>query len=59
MAAAFHIFRIHHPVMWKVPRSRWICRTCPLWLWGCSFFKISTPGAVFHETQWFLWRPHR
>jgi hypothetical protein len=44
--------------LWKVPRSRWISYTCPIWLWGFSSSKISPPGIVFHGTRWLLWRPH-
>jgi hypothetical protein len=42
----------------KVPRRKWISHTQPVWLWGCSSFKISSPGPVFRETKWLLWRPH-
>jgi hypothetical protein len=41
----------------KGPR-RWISHTCPMWLWGCNLFKISSPGPVFHGTKWLLRRPH-
>jgi hypothetical protein len=33
--------------------------TCPVWLWGCSSFEISSPGTVLHGTKWLLWRPHK
>jgi hypothetical protein len=42
----------------KVPRRRWISHTYPVWLWGCSSCKISSPGPVLHGTKWLLWRPH-
>jgi hypothetical protein len=42
----------------KVPRRR-ISHTYPVWLWGCSLFKISSPGPVVHGTKWLLWRPHK
>jgi hypothetical protein len=42
----------------KVPRSRRISHTYPVWLWGCSPCKISSPGPVFHGTKWLLCRPH-
>jgi hypothetical protein len=45
--------------LWKVPRRRWISHTHPVWLWGCSPCKISSPGPVLHRTKWLLWRPHR
>jgi hypothetical protein len=41
----------------KMPR-RWISHKYPMWLWGCSSCKISSPGPVFHGTNWLLWRPH-
>jgi hypothetical protein len=30
----------------------------PMWLWGHSLFKISSPGLVLYGTKWLLWRPH-
>jgi hypothetical protein len=36
------------PQLWKVPRRRLITDAYPVWLWGCSLFKISSPGPVFH-----------
>jgi hypothetical protein len=33
----------------KVPRRGWISHTHPVWLWGCSPYKISSPGPVFLE----------
>jgi hypothetical protein len=42
----------------KVPRRRRISHTYPMWLWGCSLFKISSPGPVLHATKWLLWCPH-
>jgi hypothetical protein len=30
----------------------------PVWLWRCSWRKISSPGPVFHGNKWRLWRPH-
>jgi hypothetical protein len=42
----------------KVPRRRRISHTHPVWLWGCSSHKISSPGPVFHGTKWLLWSPH-
>jgi hypothetical protein len=41
----------------KMPRRRWISHTHPVWLWGCSSCKISSPGPVLHWTKWLLWRP--
>jgi hypothetical protein len=32
--------------------------THPVWLWGRSPCKISSPGPIFHGTKWLLWRPH-
>jgi hypothetical protein len=29
-----------------------------MWLWGHSFFKISSPTPVLYGTKWLLWRPH-
>jgi hypothetical protein len=43
----------------KVPKRRWISHTYPMWLWCHSLFKISSPGPVFHGTQWLLWRLHK
>jgi hypothetical protein len=43
----------------NVPRRRWINHTCPVWLWGYSSFKISSPGLILHVTKWLLWRPHK
>jgi hypothetical protein len=45
--------------LWKVPRRRWISHTYPVWLWGHSLFKISSPGPVLYGTKWILWRPHK
>jgi hypothetical protein len=45
------------PHLRKVPR-RWISHTYPMWLWGHSLFKISSPGPVFYGTKWLLWRPY-
>jgi hypothetical protein len=45
------------PYLLKVPRKRRISHTYPMWLWGHSLFKISSPGAVFYGTKWLLWRP--
>jgi hypothetical protein len=42
----------------KVPRRRWISHTHPVWLWGCSSCKISSPVPVLHGTKWLLWRPN-
>jgi hypothetical protein len=42
----------------KVPRRRWISHTYSVWLRGCSSFKISSPGPVYHGTKWLLLRPH-
>jgi hypothetical protein len=39
-------------------RRRWISHTYPVWLWGCSPFKISSPGPVLHGTKRLLWRSH-
>jgi hypothetical protein len=44
--------------LWKVPRRRRISHTYPMWLWGHSLFKISSPGPVLYGTKWLLWRPH-
>jgi hypothetical protein len=46
------------PSLWKVPTRRWISRTYPMWLWGHSLFKISSPGPVLYGTKWILWRPN-
>jgi hypothetical protein len=43
--------------LWKVPRKRWISHTYPMWLWGHSLFKISSPGPLLHGTKWLLLRP--
>jgi hypothetical protein len=45
--------------LWKVPRGRRNGHTCPMWLWGYSSFKISSPGSVFHGTKWLLWRSRK
>jgi hypothetical protein len=45
------------PHLRKVPRRRRISHTHPVWLWGHSLFKISSPGPVFYRTKWLLWRP--
>jgi hypothetical protein len=42
----------------KVPGRRWKSHTYPMWLWGCSLFKISLSGPVLHGTKWRLWRHH-
>jgi hypothetical protein len=42
----------------KMPRRRRISHTHPVWLWGCTPCKISSPGPVFHGTKWLLWCPH-
>jgi hypothetical protein len=42
----------------KVPRRRQISHTYPMWLWGCSLFKILSPGPVLHGTKWLPWCPH-
>jgi hypothetical protein len=41
----------------KAPRRRRISHTHPVWLWGHSLFKISSPGPVLQEIKWLLWRP--
>jgi hypothetical protein len=43
--------------LWKVPTRRRISHTYPVWLWGHSLFKISSPGPVLYGTKWLLWRP--
>jgi hypothetical protein len=57
------MYRIHGidrwPHLWKVPRWRWISHTHPIWLWGHSLFKISSPGPVLYGTNRLLWRPHK
>jgi hypothetical protein len=45
--------------LWKVPTRRRISHTFPMWLWGHSLFKISSPGPVLYGTKWLLWRPHK
>jgi hypothetical protein len=40
------------PNLWKVPRRRRISHIYPMWLWGHSLFKISSPGPVYHGTKW-------
>jgi hypothetical protein len=47
------------PYLRKVPRKRWISCTHPMWLWGHSLFKISSPGPLFYGTKWLLWHPHK
>jgi hypothetical protein len=47
------------PHLRKVPRRRRIGHAYPMWLWGHSLLKISSPGPVLHGTKWLLWRPHR
>jgi hypothetical protein len=42
----------------KIPRRRRISHIYPMWLWGHSLFKISSPGSLLHGTKWLLWRPH-
>jgi hypothetical protein len=49
----------HLPHLRKVPGKRWIRQTHPMWLWGHSLFKISSPRPVFHGTKWLPWRPHK
>jgi hypothetical protein len=39
------------PHLRKVPRRRWISHKYPVWLWGHSLFKISSPGPVLHGTK--------
>jgi hypothetical protein len=46
------------PHLRKIPRRRWISHAYPVWLWGCSSRKISSPGPAFHGTKWLLWHPH-
>jgi hypothetical protein len=31
--------------------------THPMWLWGHSLYKISSPGPVLYGTKWLLWHP--
>jgi hypothetical protein len=45
--------------LWKVPRSKWFSHTYPMWLWGHSLIKISSPGPVLHRTKRLLWCPHK
>jgi hypothetical protein len=47
------------PHLWMMPGNRWICHRHPMWLWGHSLFKILSPGPVFYETKWLLWRPYK
>jgi hypothetical protein len=47
------------PHLQKMPRKRWIIHTYPMWLWGHSLFKISSPGSVLHGTTWLLRHPHK
>jgi hypothetical protein len=47
------------PHLWTVPGKRWISHTHPMWLWGHSLFKISSPGPVVYGTKWLLWRLHK
>jgi hypothetical protein len=47
------------PHLRQVPRRRRINHTYPMWSWGHSLFKISSPGPVFHGTKWQLWRGHK
>jgi hypothetical protein len=47
------------PHLRKVPRREGeISHTHPMWLWGNSLFKISSPWPVLHGTKWLLWRSH-
>jgi hypothetical protein len=57
--APFQIGIHRWPHLRKVPRRRWISHTYPVWLWGCSWLKIPSPGPVLHGTKWLLWRPHK
>jgi hypothetical protein len=43
--------------LWKVPTRRRISHIYPMWLWGHSLFKISSPGPVLYGTKWLLWHP--
>jgi hypothetical protein len=58
-----HLFKLGLTDRWphlrKVPGRRWISRTYPMLLWGCSLLKISSPGPVLHGTKWLLWHPHK
>jgi hypothetical protein len=45
--------------LWKVPRKGRISHTYPMWLWGHSSVKISSPGPVLRGTKWLLWRTHK
>jgi hypothetical protein len=47
------------PHLRKVLRRRWISHKYPMWLWGHSLFKISSPEPVFYGTKWLLGRPHK
>jgi hypothetical protein len=47
------------PYLRKVPRRRWISHTYPMWFWGYSLFKISSPGPILHGTKWRPWRPYK
>jgi hypothetical protein len=47
------------PHLWMVPAKRRISHTHPMWFWGYSLFKISSPGPVLYGTKWLLWRPHK
>jgi hypothetical protein len=40
------------PHLWMMPRRRWISHTYPMWLWGHSLFKISSPGSVLYGTNY-------
>jgi hypothetical protein len=42
----------------KVLRRGRIGHAYPMWLWGCSLFKIPSPRPVFRGTKWLLWRPN-
>jgi hypothetical protein len=44
---------------WQVPTRRRISHTYPVWLWGHSLFKISSPGPVLYGTKPLLWRSHK
>jgi hypothetical protein len=56
--APFQIGVVWWSHLWKVPRRRRISHTYPMWLWGHSLFKISSPGPGLHGTKWLLWRPN-
>jgi hypothetical protein len=43
--------------LWKVPTRKRISHTYPMWLWGHSLLKISSPGPVFMEPSDFYDAP--